>query len=709
MTNIRSGFAACTQSNKPFDIDFYATVNKLKTDPAHQEFLTKLAKLDKPARDKLKISKLLAISPSGHMKNGGGTDHIDYYIPEIYLDSDGYASKDEAIAALYRGNDFFGKHLVYSCLSVSCLGVHFIVAVDKLENEADYLYGWNNLNDQVAAVGIKLDINTRKVAGKMIPACHAEYTYLNPDAEPMVFPEQPNAKIQAKKECHLDAKPDKFILLIDDILSKVEAKGLNFTSGQSHNYILKVATRTNKAGIPLDIVIDVLERKLMISKYPDHLAAIKDCYERYSDQFGQYQRKSKTKNEDKISIVEKAIQSLNANYNFRYNEVLGKPEFQKIGEEKWLPLTNYRQNSIWKDMHKESIIISGNNLSDLLNSDHSFEYDPFKIRLDALPAWDEIDRLDKLAESIDPIYPDKDKVAMYLKKWIVSYVACMYDAIPNHQVLTLMGEQGIGKTKWLQRFILSGLEDYFYSGAVDPNDKDAKIRVAETNFIVLDELETTTRYNLPMLKGLITCQYINERRPYDRRPGMLRRRASFAATVNQAEFLKDQTGSRRFFVIEAKSLDYKHELDMDMVFAQAFHMYKTGFKHWLDKTEGDELTATNNRFQIGEPAEEFVLKCYRLPAEGETGKRLSVTQIAETLKKKGYLREVDNKSVQIVGSTLVKLGFRKTVSKGKGYYWLVEIEDEEQGENVPAIETYPPNSTTGTSSFDDFMMEDLTA
>jgi hypothetical protein len=132
------------------------------------------------------------------------------------------------------------------------------------------------------------------------------------------------------------------------------------------------------------------------------------------------------------------------------------------------------------------------------------------------------------------------------------------------------------------------------------------------------------------------------------------------------------------------------------VFAQALHLYKSGFRYWFDKSEGETLSEANNRFQVSEPAEELIPKCFRLPVEGEKPERFSVTQIAETLKKKGYIREVDSKLVQVIGSTMGKLGFKKNLSKGKGYYWLIEIIDDEEAEMFTTI-THVPDGPDNVS------------
>ena len=691
MLHLKSGFTAINKTNNPFDIDFVDWVEKLKGDPLHQEKLVKLSKMDKAARDKQKISQFPAIAPSVYLVGGGSEANIQYYTNEIFLDSDGYKSIEEVLEARSRAEALLKDHYTYSDLSLSSLGWHLIVRVDPIKNKSEFFQKWDYLERQMAAIGLTLDKKTRNVVVKMVTACHAKYNTVNPDATPMVIPVKAESTIQVKKERILGGSPDRHVILIDEILSDVEDKGVNFTSGQMHNYTLKVAARTNRSGIPLTTVEDVLERKLMLSKYPEHLATLRDFYARYSDQFGQKIKRRSTKDteEDVAGTVELAINYLEATYQFRYNTVLGKPEYKREEKNEWLQISDYRHNSLWKEIQTAGINISKSNLYTLLNSDHAVEYDPFRTIIDALPEWDGKNRITELANTINAIYPEKEIVAVYLMKWIVALIACMYDMIPNHQVLTFMGGQGIGKTKWLLKFILPGLTDYFYSGPLNPQDKDSRIRVAETFLILLDELEVLGKYNLGVLKELITIDFINERRPYGARTERLRRRASFAATVNLPEFLKDQSGSRRFMVIETNSLDYTHNIDMKMVFAQAVHLYKSGFRYWFDKAEGEALSEANTRFQVSEPAEELIPKCFRLPVEGEKPERFTVTQIAETLKMRGFIREVDSKLVQVIGSTMGKLGFKKNLSKGKGYYWLIEISNDQEGEVVTTITHVP--------------------
>ena len=124
-------------------------------------------------------------------------------------------------------------------------------------------------------------------------------------------------------------------------------------------------------------------------------------------------------------------------------------------------------------------------------------------------------------------------------------VACALDEEKvNHQVLVLVGPQGIGKSSWLNSLLPKELSGYLYSGLINPNNKDTLVHLSENLFINLDELENLNKTELGSLKSLITQSAIKLRKAYGMFNENLRRRASFMGSVNDAEFLTDSTGNR---------------------------------------------------------------------------------------------------------------------------------------------------------------------
>ncbi len=98
--------------------------------------------------------------------------------------------------------------------------------------------------------------------------------------------------------------------------------------------------------------------------------------------------------------------------------------------------------------------------------------------------------------------------------------------------------------------------------------------------------------------------------PYDRRNSILPRRCSFIGSTNQVEFLNDETGSVRWlcFVIDEIDWSYSQKVNIDMVYAQAYHLFKNGFQYDITAAEVKENDEYNRQFLINTPEKELVTK-----------------------------------------------------------------------------------------------------
>ena len=165
-------------------------------------------------------------------------------------------------------------------------------------------------------------------------------------------------------------------------------------------------------------------------------------------------------------------------------------------------------------------------------------------------------------------------------------------------VLTLQGEQGIGKTSWG----LALISDPMLRETVvkvdhhmDGGNKDSLIG-AITHFIVeIGELDSSFRKDMARLKGFLTADSDKVRRPYGRTEAEYPRRTIFFATVNESSFLVDQTGNSRFFTIEVERLNYQHTIEMQQVWAQLYVAFQQGDQWWLTGEEEKQLAQINSR------------------------------------------------------------------------------------------------------------------
>lgn len=181
-------------------------------------------------------------------------------------------------------------------------------------------------------------------------------------------------------------------------------------------------------------------------------------------------------------------------------------------------------------------------------------FNPVINMLSNAPAWDGIDRLEELYKIMR--VDDNDRLSRTLiHKWLLMALALAHnkfsDPFGGDGVLVFQGAQGIGKTSLCNKLGVQG--DLVKTGLyVDSNDKDTIIRATSCWIGELGELETTLRSDMARLKGFITADIDRYRAPYGRATLSYPRHTAFIATCNSEEFLADETGSRRFWVIPCK-------------------------------------------------------------------------------------------------------------------------------------------------------------
>ena len=173
--------------------------------------------------------------------------------------------------------------------------------------------------------------------------------------------------------------------------------------------------------------------------------------------------------------------------------------------------------------------------------------------------WDGKNRIDELARVLgfqswrygDSMY------RIFLEKWLLQAVAIALNDngdIGNEFVLILQGKQGLGKTNFFKALAMH--HDWFKEGiTVDMKNKDSIIEATECWIAELGEIDSTLKKEQAGLKPFITRNYDTYRRPYARKADKVERRTVFCGTVNPAQVIRDDTGSRRFAIIHVDSID----------------------------------------------------------------------------------------------------------------------------------------------------------
>ena len=269
------------------------------------------------------------------------------------------------------------------------------------------------------------------------------------------------------------------------------------------------------------------------------------------------------------------------------------------------------------------------------------------------------------------------------KKWFVAMVASwMKDEVVNHQVLVLIGRQGIYKTTWLEHLIPPHLRAYACKLA-NSNDlnKDERLRISEFGLISLDEIDSMNNRELNQLKSVITATDVNERAAYAYTKERRVRLASFCASGNRRDFLTDITGNRRWLPFEVEEIQnpFFTTLPYERMYAQAWALAQDPlFSYWFDLDEIEVLEEHNRHFRDESNEEQLLDVYFAVPAEGATNtKFLTTAEISERLIYYGNIKRP--LSLSRLGVLLSQKGFlsiRKGSPQRRG--WIVYERDNEE-------------------------------
>ena len=261
-----------------------------------------------------------------------------------------------------------------------------------------------------------------------------------------------------------------------------------------------------------------------------------------------------------------------------------------------------------------------------------------------------------------------------VKKWFIQGLALLHND-PDHPfqpegVLTLAGEQGIGKTTFFSRMACK--PEFFRGGqSINSRDKDNERRVVTTWIAELGELDCTFKSDIGKVKQFITNEYDEYRLPYGHTDKHAPRRTNMGATVNGDKFLIDETGNRRFWTIPLTHVDVNalRRFDAYQVWLQVWEelgMADMGIEELsasfrLTTEEFDALKVRNGLCEKPLKGEDEVRD---IMAEIEADPRHYTKQMTAKQFKQEHIEVLRNYSDTEIGKVLNKLGY-KTLNDGK--------------------------------------------
>ncbi len=367
-----------------------------------------------------------------------------------------------------------------------------------------------------------------------------------------------------------------------------------------------------------------------------------------------------------------------------------------------------RERSVWRELTKQDINsivchcaqeynanITSREVITALQSDLIPDVHPLREYVLSCQEWtkEQPDWIDFVAQQVK-VKPSGEKAKgnkargeelwrACFKKWFVAMVASwMRDEIVNHQVLVLIGRQGIYKTTWLEHLIPPQLRAYACKLANSNElNKDERLRIAEFGLISLDEIDSMNNRELNQLKSIITSTDINERAAYAYTKERRVRLASFCASGNRRDFLTDITGNRRWLPFEVESIQnpFYTILPYDRMYAQAWALAQDPlFSYWFDLDEIEILEQHNQHFRDESNEEQLIDVYFAVPAEGaQNAKFLTTAEISERLIYFGNIKRP--LTLSRLGVLLGQKGFvsvRRGTPCRRG--WLIYERDNEE-------------------------------
>ena len=301
----------------------------------------------------------------------------------------------------------------------------------------------------------------------------------------------------------------------------------------------------------------------------------------------------------------------------------------------------------------------------------------------------------KYLGTTDPLYDAILKVAILGAVHRRLNPGCQFDV-----VVVLKGDQGIRKSTFWK--VLSSPK--WYCSSVPDSDKDLLLNLHSTWIFELAELENvTTKKDVGQLKNLITTSSDHIRVPYGKATEEKDRNSIFVSSVNGDGFLRDETGHRRYLVIECPQRFANEELidvdavvrDRNSIWKAAILAYRNGELPMLSAENQLLSNQRNQGYEIESPFEDPIVRWLSAPSTPEA----FTSDQALTLsgcRNEGQIKRADQMELT---NLLNKLGYSKsktliTVGGVRGRFWQ-KVNDQESDppscSHVDQVVVHPQN------------------
>ena len=394
-----------------------------------------------------------------------------------------------------------------------------------------------------------------------------------------VFPSHPQARELKKLSADGNLTDDD----IDRILSEEkpnQKENIKFSVDKVKGYFPKEYTPTEMQ----KIIVKLLEN------YQLKWQKEKELKKKYEEISNRYPKWIETNQDGKpLQTIENCIQILENSKEYQgtiaFNEFSNRIMINHTNN--W---TDFNYSDMVHYMERNFKITNENKIN------HAFKivaqrnkYHPIRDYLNSL-TWDGIERVNRVFIEFlgahDTIYSQKVSAITFIGA--VSRVfnpGVKYDTMP-----VFVGKQGIGKSKFIRKIAVN--PDWFTDGVTTFDGKEFYESIQGKWLIELGEGTAFQKSIKERSKQAIASQQDFYREPYARNPEVRKRQCIFFGTTNNYDFLKDETGDRRYYPIDVNINRTTKNIDNDLnskyinqLWAEAVYRYNQNEEIYITDTE----------------------------------------------------------------------------------------------------------------------------
>lgn len=152
-------------------------------------------------------------------------------------------------------------------------------------------------------------------------------------------------------------------------------------------------------------------------------------------------------------------------------------------------------------------------------------------------------------------------------------------------MVVLEGGQGAGKTTSVLELFSA---EWYAEATESPAHKDFYQTLRGRWCVEIGEMDSFNKADVAKVKQAITTRFDVYRPSYGRTARSFRRECVFVGTVNKDDYLRDETGARRFLPLKVGRIDIPRVVrERDQLWAEAVHLFNAGCA-WWELPEGAE-------------------------------------------------------------------------------------------------------------------------